>query len=315
MSSSLTRRFVNLRKRCIARGLLPFSWGAAPTYRHFRARWRDGVPRTLIEKIQYKLIHDRRDIVRVYSDKLAVRDYVRAIAPSLRLPRILAVFERTSDVMAHLPPAPWVMKASHGSAMVLIATPERMPPPAEIRKRAGQWLATDYSFTYWEWHYHRLPRRILFEEFLGSGTEPPEDYKFYVIHQKVRLITVDRGRYGQHTRNLFHPDWTPILSGKGNARPAAIPPPRPDQLAEMIAAAEALACDTDFVRVDFYCVRGIVYFGELTHAPGAGDPSFEDPALDLELGGHWTLPARYEDVRAQRNPSLPPRPSVKASVA
>jgi hypothetical protein len=39
--------------------------------------------------------------------------------------------------------------------------------------------------------------------------------------------------------------------------------PRPVHLAEMIAAAEALGKDLDFVRADFYDTAARLYFGEL----------------------------------------------------
>lgn len=287
--------WVSALKRGITAGWLPFSLGEAPWHRGFRASWPGGVPRTFMQKVQFKLIHDRRAIGRVYSGKLAVRDYVHAIVPSLRLPRLLGVFARTSDVLAAVPPGAWVMKASHGSGMVLIATPEKTPSPTEIRRCADRWLATDYAVHCWERHYLRLPRRVMFEEYLGTAAHPPADYKFYVIHRRVRLVTVDEGRFGSHTRNLFYPDWTPIGSRIGSAPPASPPPAAPPQLAQMLSLAEALSRDTDMLRVDLYVVRGEIYFGELTHAPWGGHSNWEDPALDLEMGGYWTLPARYED--------------------
>lgn len=311
-------RLQALQRRFIARGLLPFSLGAARTYRHFRRGWKNGVPRTFNEKLQYKLIHDRRPLVRLFSDKLAVRDYVRSATPSLRLPQLLAVFASTAEVTANVPPLPWVMKASHGSGMVRMGDPQNPPSRSEIGRLAWRWLHTDYALTYWEWHYLGLPRRILFEEHLGAGADAPADYKFYVIHQRVRLITVDEGRFSHHTRNLFYPDWTPIASAKGHAPPASVPPPRPERLDEMLQLAEQLGAETDFVRADFYVVRGEIVFGELTHAPAAGDFDFTDPQLDLELGRYWTLPADYRRItppsRARTAGASPVQPAPTAAL-
>lgn len=293
MRSPLRHQFLRTVRWCVLRRLLPFSAGAAATYRSFRRRWTGGVPRTFNEKLQYKLMHDRRPLVRVMSDKVAVRDYVRSLLPALRQPRLLGVFHTEADTLSGVPPAPWVMKAAHGSGMVLVGGAADVVPRETIARKAREWLRTDYALTYWEWHYFGLPPRIIFEEHLGGDGEVPADYKFYVIHQQVRLVTVDEGRFRAHTRNLFRPDWTPIGSAKGHARPAPVPPARPTLLPEMCGFAEALARDTDFVRVDLYVVGDEVCFGELTHAPAAGDMDFEDPALDREMGGYWTLPARY----------------------
>lgn len=301
----------NLLKAAIVRGWLPFEWGGRPRRRAFRQAWRAGVPTTFNEKMQYKIMHDRRSIARIYADKLAVRAYVRAICPEVRLPKLLAQFQHEDELKDRLPPAPWVMKASHGSGMVLICDRPGAVSWEEIHARARTWLRTDYAVRFWEWQYLRLPRRILFEEFLGTGSATPDDYKFFVIHQQVRLIVVDQARYANHAQNGFWPDWTPIESRVGRHPHAAVPPARPAQLEKMIAIAERLGRDSDCVRVDLYGVRGEVYFGEITHSPSAGGLAFADVTIDERLGSYWQLPSRYEDVRVGR-----PKPSpVKSRFA
>lgn len=295
ITNALRRHGPPILKWGVAHHLLPFAVGAGGRHRYFQGKWRHGVPTTLNEKIQYKIIHDRRRVVKIYSDKLASRDYVLGLMPGLRLPKILAVFEDTRELMVNLPPGPWVMKGSHGAGMVLIQKPSQPLNPENVRQHVREWMRTDYSLGHWEWQYFRLPKRILFEEYLGTENDPPADYKFFTIHQTVRLITVDRGRFGQHTRDLFLPDWTHLRSKKGAARISTVPPPKPPQLPAMIEVAQTLARDHDFIRVDLYVVNGEIYFGELTHSPAAGTVPFEDPALDLQLGSYWKLPKRYGD--------------------
>jgi TupA-like ATPgrasp len=282
-----------LLRRAVALRLLPFGSAARLVRRRNLRKWKDGVPATFTEKVQYKVLHDRRELARIFSDRLAVRDYVFRLAPELNQPRLLGVFKSERELAGAIPIAPWVMKASHGSGMVLISKISAPAAPALVHAKAREWLNTEYAYFNWEWQYLDLPRRIVFEEYLGTEKNPPADYKLFVINQKVRLITVDEGRFGQHTRNLFYPDWTPIKTGKGEAPPALIPPAKPISLPEMIRHAEILGQDTDFVRVDLYEVAGKVYFGELTHSPAAGGVDFEDPQLDLELGGYWSMPPSY----------------------
>ncbi|HTO04544.1 MAG TPA: ATP-grasp fold amidoligase family protein [Opitutus sp.] len=292
LTSRLSRRFEIVFKDCIARGLLPFDWGADRALR--QSGQTDVVsPRTFSEKVRHKLRHDRRPIVKIYADKLAVRDYVRAICPEVKLPRLISVHDAAESVVANVPRGAWVMKASHGSGMVLICNGQKTLPQDLVHRRAQKWLRTDYSLNFWEWQYHRLPRRVLFEEYLGDERGVPPDYKLYVIHQKVRFLEIDQDRFTQHTRDFFHPDWTPIHSRIGPAPLAACLPPRPPELEQMISVAETLACDTDFLRVDLYDVRGAVYFGELTHSPAAGHFGFADEKLDEQLGRGWKLPTRY----------------------
>jgi hypothetical protein len=279
--------------RCVSHRILPFRIGASPQHRKFRECWRDGIPEKFNEKVQYKLIHDRRKLISMSADKVAVRDYVQAKAPQLRIPKLLGVFDSEEEVVANIPSGPWVMKGAHGAGMVLISKPGETVSLEIVRKMARRWLNTDYSVSYWEWQYHDLPKRVLFEEYLGDGTELPADYKFFVFHQKVRLITVDRGRFGSHTRDLFYPDWTHLPSLKGTANASSEPPVRPPELERMIDAAQTLGQDTDFVRVDLYLIGQEIYFGELTHSPAAGQVPFEDAQLEKELGSYWHLPEQY----------------------
>src|SRR5690606_28252821 len=78
-----------LLRWCVAHHVLPFAYGAARTHWVLSRDWTRGVPVTFTEKLRYKLIHDRRPLVRVFSDKIASRDYVAALRPELQLPKLL----------------------------------------------------------------------------------------------------------------------------------------------------------------------------------------------------------------------------------
>jgi hypothetical protein len=55
----------------------------------------------------------------------------------------------------------------------------------------------------------------------------------------------------------------------------------------MLAAAEHLARNTDFLRVDFYELAGQPVFGEFCLYPGSGLDPFPAPWIDFELGKLW----------------------------
>ena len=82
LTSRLSRRFDLVFKDCIARGLLPFDWGAGRALRQSGQADTPTSPRTFSEKVRHKLRHDRRPIVKIYADKIAVRDSVRAVCPA-----------------------------------------------------------------------------------------------------------------------------------------------------------------------------------------------------------------------------------------
>jgi hypothetical protein len=59
-------------------------------------------------------------------------------------------------------------------------------------------------------------------------------------------------------------------------------------LGAMLAAAERLGRDHDFLRVDFFEVDGQPVFGEFCLYPGSGLDPFDPPHLDDWLGAHWS---------------------------
>lgn len=98
------------------------------------------------------------------------------------------------------------------------------------------------------------------------GQEGPSDYKLFCTGGRVRMIQIDHGRFTDHRRMVFDRDWQPIPfsvtmapQNDGLAAPA--------NLDRMIAVAETLARDFDFIRVDLYSDGQTVLVGELTNVP------------------------------------------------
>lgn len=65
---------------------------------------------------------------------------------------------------------------------------------------------------------------------------------------------------------------------------------KPGSYDKMIQLAEILSENIPFVRVDFYEVKGIPYFGELTFYPGNGMEEFTPQKWDKILGDMIILP-------------------------
>jgi TupA-like ATPgrasp len=162
------------------------------------------------------------------------------------------------------------------------------PDVDELRRITRGWLEEPLFRTRGEWVYSQAERLLLLEEFLGSG-DPPADHKFLVFGGRVALVQVDTDRFGDRRRRLYTRDWTPVDVDEDVA-PGPVGPP-PASLPRMLAVAEALGRDLDFIRVDLYDVDGEVWFSELTPYPGGGLDRF-DPALDSWLGSLWQLPPR-----------------------
>jgi TupA-like ATPgrasp len=58
----------------------------------------------------------------------------------------------------------------------------------------------------------------------------------------------------------------------------------------MIAIAEELGSEFDFLRVYLYNIDGRIFFGEFSPYPGSGLDRFTPASFDTELGARWRLP-------------------------
>jgi hypothetical protein len=272
-------------------------------------------PRTFTEKIHYKMLRDRRALLTTWADKVAVRDYVATAAGPELLAELYAVDVDLGAIDRAQLPRNFVVKVNHACGGVVIVS-DRLPADAALPaamdvstyflahpdaldwdrlvQAVRHWLAQPYGGgQYREWAYHEIEPKVLVEELLETATSPvPTDYKFFVFGGVTRIVQVDTDRHGDHRQDHFDTDWN-RLPVRLAAPPADVRPARPARLAEMIAVAERLAGDTDFVRVDLYEVDGRVVFGEMTSYPLAGLVCFQPRAFESLVGSWWDAPRRY----------------------
>ncbi len=95
-------------------------------------------------------------------------------------------------------------------------------------------------------------------------------------------------RYKGHKRNFYDRDWNNLyITSDCPAADREIP--KPENLDEMISAAEKLAGDFPFVRVDLYNVDGKIFFGELTFYPWSGYVQFSPDEWDFTFSEGFDL--------------------------
>jgi len=268
---------------------LPASLAIRIIYVRAHGRWPNlRHPQTFNEKIQYRKLHQHDQRFAQLADKSLVKEYVaRKIGAEWVIPTIW--------VGDHLPPRnertwniPYVIKATHGSSTNLFVRSEAERSWPVIERTTERWLKLVYGTWAREWLYTKILPRILVEPFIATGSTLPLDYKFFVFHGRVEYIQVDTNREHDHRRMLCTREWQPVDVRFGVDRPVT-QPNRPSSLSQMIAAAETLGADFDFVRVDFYEVDGRPLFGEMTFYPDSGLGTFTPNEFDVELGRLWHL--------------------------
>jgi hypothetical protein len=248
-------------------------------------------PKTFNEKIIRRDLYDRRPIFSQIADKYAVRSYVEQRVGRDILTKVYYLTEKPDTIPFDELPDKFVVKPTHGSGWVKIVTDKVQLDRSALLKQCHAWMRSNYYKEMGEMVYRNIPPRIMIEEFIndGSGTAPT-DYKFFVFRRKIAMIQVDATRFTDHRRNLYTTDWEWIdvlYSHKGIDKPVE----RPALLQKMLATAEALGREFDFIRVDLYATSDRVYFGELTATPEGGLARFTPKEYDRYLGDMWRVGA------------------------
>ena len=250
-------------------------------------RWPNiGVPKTFNEKIQHRKLHERDSRMPELADKIEAKRHVAGMLGDNWVTPTIWFGDRLPPLPPRNWPIPFALKSSHGSGHnILIRSEDDLDWPA-IERRALAWLSAPYAGYAREWLYGQIKPRLLVEPIIGESDATLPDYKIFVFGGHARVIQVDTGRFTDHRRNFFDPNWRPLPFTVSFPRAKTLPP-RPISLAAMIEGAETLGRTFPFVRVDLYEIEGRPRFGELTFYPDSGFANFNPASADIMLGDFW----------------------------
>ena len=250
-------------------------------------------PRTFSEKMNWRILRDRRELLRDACDKLAMKERVRRSGAAVRVPEVLWSGADPGELLDVPLPEQWVLKPNHRANGLVLFGEGPVEDAADLRSRTRGWCRLgSHATTLGEWAYTQARRCLLVEERV-PGDRQPADLKVLVFDGRPALVELHQDRFGAHRQLLFRPDGTPV--GPSPAGGAA-----PEQLDDLLAAAARIADGFDFLRVDLYVADGQVWFGELTPYAGSGLAGALGPALERELGALWRLPDLRPAAGSQR---------------
>ena len=260
-------------------------------------------PQVWTEKVQWRVLNDRRVLLAVASDKLASKVFVAQIAKSMdlniRLPGTLWVGTDVRELqsIADQLPTRWVLKPNSSSGRVRMIDSSHTPIDWNELMQAGtRWMHEDEeSGALGHWGYGQARRLLIAEERVGLEDGPPTDLRTQVFAGSAYRFDWSSG-YGtpKHRVACYSED---LMTRYFADAPIEIPMEERTLIDEMSEqqrshikkCMSAIGKGTDYLRIDGYVDRGEYWFGELTAYPEGG-LGYVASRLDTVTGAAWQLP-------------------------
>ena len=232
-------------------------------------------PKEFNEKLQWlKLKRYQNDpLVIQCADKVKARDYVEACGCKDILIECIGVYGNPESIPWDELPEKFVLKCNHGAGYNIICPDKKKLDVDKAKKQLNLWLKEDYALPYAEMHYHKIPRRIICEEYIQPQDGlVPDDYKVYCFDGKADYIMLCREREHNGEEEVckyyfFDKEWNFYPWDKSTSDEKNVCIERPEQIDKMLEYASILSKGFPFVRVDFYVMNDRIYFGEMTFTP------------------------------------------------
>lgn len=253
-------------------------------------------PATFTEKIQWMKFYDSRKEKADLSDKyLAPKLIQKNYENKLRIIPQLGMWSRGEDIDFESLPDKFVLKCNHGSAMNIIVKDKSKLNKKKTIIQLNNWLKIDYAYVngMYENHYSFIDRKIIAEQFVEEMDGNLHDYKFHCFMGEPKIIEFIGDRISNtHTihSSIYTSEWKKLPISFNDDTPYEEDFTRPKKLDDMISLARCMSKAYFYVRVDFYYINDVIYFGELTFTPDSGIIRFNDSRVDDEWGKWISLP-------------------------
>ena len=316
-TSKITNRTFRLTSAIMRRSFLLIKRNKCRAKNRANDKELDGI--TLTEKLQYKMKHDRRELLTLFADKVAVQEYVAKMVGEKYLIERYQTGASWQDLDFSALPEEFVFKPSHASSAGVLVY-KSASPISEVSKeyislpwngylsirpenlnldllkvKAQLWMNQKYGNVEvnFEWAYQNIPPRLILERYIpGPDGKPPTNLNFFMFRGECKFISIVNHFSG--FRAKVTPEWKyiPVADPKFPILDFTEIPGKPDNLAELLYVATQLSNGIDFVRVDLYNEGGVPLFSELTNYPQAGAyPT--NPPLYGRLFGHYLMSDDY----------------------
>lgn len=256
-------------------------------FHYFPNYWN---PKTYDEKIHWLILNIYDERYSKYADKLEVRSYIENECDfgNLLVP-LYDSFNSTSDIDFALLPNQFMMMTNHGSGSMYYQScfDKNTIDYQKLMDKMDVALKTKFWATHCEYHYKPISPIIMCLQLLTDNeNEKLTDYKVLCSRGKPICILVCSNR--DEGRDYYSTNWEYLDYSLPEFR-CASPITKPTCLDEMLRAASIISKPFPFARIDFYEVKGKLYFSEITLTPSAGLHSNISKEAQIEIGNQIEL--------------------------
>lgn len=272
--------------------LIPDSLYVRLKYHKAFGRWPDlKNPCTFNEKLTWLKIYDHNSLYTTMVDKYEAKNYVASIIGDEYIIPTLGVWDRAEDIDFDSLPDKFVLKATHDSGRVIICKDKKTLDCKKAKDDMRESLKRNFYAVTREWPYKNVKPRIIAEKLIESKDGELPDYKVHNFNGNPEVILVCRDRFSNHglTEDFFDTEWNHLEVRRPAHPNASELELRPPELDKMLDLSRQLAKNYPFMRTDFYCVEGKIYFGEITLYPASGAVPFIPGSFDELLGSKLDL--------------------------
>lgn len=251
-------------------------------------------PKTFNEKIQWLKLYDSTPVKTSLADKYLVRQWIENEIGAKYLIPLLGVWDSFDEIDFDTLPDAFALKTNHGSGWNYIITDKGDIDKEKMKASFDYWMGLNFAFyAGLELQYQDIIPKIIAEEYIDNGEEIV-DYRFFCSYGKTDHVWVDiKSGTPNHERNVFDFNWD-ICHHSTNYPPLTSHNEIPQNLRKMICLSTQLSKKFAFVRVDFYEVKGKIYFGEMTFTPQSGVGKWTSKEIEILYGDLITLPKNKE---------------------
>lgn len=251
-------------------------------------------PSTLNEKICHRLVFDHNPLYTMLADKLAVREYIFKKTKLAKTVPLIGVYNRIDDIDFCKLPDKFVLKCNHDSGSSIICTDRENFDYFKALNKLKILLKKNMYYTTREWQYKNIPPSIICEMYIDLFYDRktkliPEMLRIHCFHGVACFIEADfTDEEGREFINVYDKSWDlqPFMMEYENTPE---PVHEPELFQNALIAAQEIASEIDYCRVDLMLKENDIYFSEITLSPKRGKLQITPDIWNAKLGELWDL--------------------------